>query len=238
MPLRDHFEPPLSLKRSWESFHSHWANSIAAQLNQTLPNRFFAEVHTHSCRQVEADVVELERLDESEESPGNGGGVGVEVEVWAPPVATLTIPAVFPDDIEVYVRDRLFEANVLAVVEIISPGNKDRPENRLAFADKCSAYLQRGIGLITLDIVTGRHFNLHNELLSRLGLDSTFHMSEDATLYASAYRPIRRLEKNEIDVWPVALSVGGQLPVLPLSLRRFRPVRLDLEAAYEDFLPS
>ena len=78
----------------------------------------------------------------------------------------------FPDDIEVQVRDELFDARVVAVVELVSPGNKDRPENRLAFSDKCAAYLQRGIGLITLDIVTTRHFNLHNELISRLGLDS------------------------------------------------------------------
>ena len=234
MPLRDHFQPPLSLQRSWESFHSRLANSIADLLNQTLPQRFFAEVHTHMGRQVEADVIEFDRLDESEESSDDDAGGGVAIEVWAPPVATLTMPAVFPDDIEVHVRDKLFEANALAVVELVSPGNKDRPENRLAFSDKCAAYLQRGIGLITLDIVTDRHFNLHNELLSRLGLDSTLFMSEDATLYAVAYRPIRRQEKNEIDAWPVVLSVGGRLPVLPLSLRRFRPVPLDLEAAYED----
>ncbi|MGP0065483.1 MAG: DUF4058 family protein [Isosphaeraceae bacterium] len=234
MPLRDHFQPPLSLQRSWESFHSRLANSIADQLNQTLPPRFFAEVHTHLGRQVEADVVEFDRLDESEDSLVNDDGGGVAVEVWAPPVATLTLPAVFPDDIEVHIRDKLFEVNALAVVELVSPGNKDRPESRLAFSDKSAAYLQRGIGLITLDIVTGRHFNLHNELISRLGLASTFAMAEDSVLYAVAYRPIRRLEQNEIDAWPVNLSVGGPLPVLPLCLRRFRPVPLDLEAAYED----
>jgi hypothetical protein len=234
MPLRDHFEPPLSLKRSWESFHSYWATSIAAQLNETLPKRFFAEVHTHLGRQVEADVVEFEGIDESEESPETDSGGGLAVAVWAPPVATLTIPAVFPDDIEVYVRDQLFEANAVAVIELVSPGNKDRPENRIAFSDKCAAYLQRGIGLITVDIVTDRHFNLHNELISRLGLDSRFSMSEDDSIYTVAYRPIRRVEKNEIDAWPLTLSVGKQLPELPLALRRFRPIRLDLEAAYED----
>jgi hypothetical protein len=185
-------------------------------------------------RQVEADVIEFDRLNESEESPENNSGGGVAVEVWAPPVATLTIPAVFPDDIEVHIRDKLFEANALAVVELVSLGNKDRPENWIAFADKCAAYLQRGIGLITLDIVTDHHFNLHNELISRLGLDSAFDMSEEATIYAVAYRPIRRHERNQIDAWPLALSVGGPLPVLPLALRRFRPVRLDVEAAYEE----
>ncbi len=233
MPLRDHFHPPLYLERSWESFHSRLANSIADSLNQSLPQRFVAEVQTHLGSKVEADVIEFDHLRESEETPDDAGG-GVAVAVWAPPVATATIPAVFPDDIEVYVRDQLFDARVAAVVELVSPGNKDRLESRLAFAAKSLAYLERGIGLITLDIVTSRHFNLHNELLPLLALDSTYAMPDDEVLYAVAYRPFHREEMNQIDLWTVALSVGGPLPVLPLSLKRFRPVPLDFEAAYED----
>jgi hypothetical protein len=59
-------------------------------------------------------------------------------------------------------------------------------------------------------------------------------LADDQETYALAYRPVRRGEANLIDAWPVVLSVGGPLPVLPLALRRFRPVRLDVEAAYED----
>jgi hypothetical protein len=44
MPLLDHFRPPLYPHRAWESFHSRWANSIADQLNEVLPRRYFAEV--------------------------------------------------------------------------------------------------------------------------------------------------------------------------------------------------
>src|SRR5262245_14260796 len=219
MPLRDHFHPPLFPRRAWESFHARWATSIADQLDATLPRRYFAEVHLHLGTQVEADVAEFEVVEESEETPEDGGG-GVAVEVSAPPVATLTLPAVFPDDLEVYVRDDRDDARVVAVVELVSPGNKDRPETRLAFAAKSAAYLQRGIGLITVDILTNRHFNLHNELVPLLGLDSTYAMDEDTTLYAIAYRPIRRGEANLIEAWPVALSVGALFPLLPLSLKR------------------
>ena len=123
---------------------------------------------------------------------------------------------------------------MVAVVELVSPGNKDRPENRLAFAEKSAAYLQRGIGVMTLDIVTNRHFNLHNELVPRLGMDSAFAMSEEARIYAVAYGPVRRGNTNCIDVWPVGLSVGSRLPIMTLCLKQFRPVPLDLESAYED----
>src|SRR5262249_55977849 len=155
------FHPPVYPRRAWESFHSRWANSIADQLNTILPRRFYSEVHLHLGSQVEADVAEYESLAASEETSEDGQGGGVAVLPWAPPVATMTLPAVFPDDLEVYVRDELDDARLVAVVELVSPGNKDRPEARLAFAAKSATYLQRGIGLIILDIVTSRHFNLH-----------------------------------------------------------------------------
>jgi hypothetical protein len=83
-----------------------------------------------------------------------------------------------------------------------------------------------------VDIVTDRHSNLHNELVPPFGVDSRYAMDEEAILDAIAYRPIRRGAANQIDAWPVPLSIGAVLPVLPLSLKRFRPVPLDLEAAY------
>jgi hypothetical protein len=67
-----------------------------------------------------------------------------------------------------------------------------------------------------------------------VGADERFLMPDDAYLYAVAYRPARRGEENQIDIWPVPLAVGGPLPVLPLALRGTRAVPLDLEATYTD----
>jgi Protein of unknown function (DUF4058) len=236
MPLRDHFHPPLFPQRAWESFHTWIAVSIAELLNRTLPRRFIAEVQTHLGIRVEADVAEFERLDVVEEAHamGNGPGGGVAVQTWAPPIATLVMPAVFPDTFEVHVRDERDGMRLVAVVELVSPGNKDRPETRLAFASKSAAYLQRGIGLIVVDIVTDKHFNLHNELLPLLNLDSRFAMPDDPPLYAVAYRPTHQGDANLIQGWPVALSVGVTMPLLPLWLRRFSAIPLDLEVAYEE----
>ena len=41
-------------------------------------------------------------------------------------------------------------ATLVAAIELVSPGNKDRPEARLAFAAKCVSYLTRGVGLIVV----------------------------------------------------------------------------------------
>jgi len=146
----------------------------------------------------------------------------------------MTIPIESPDDMEVQVRDEGDDARLVAVIELVSPGNKDRPENRSAFAAKSAAYLHRGVGLITLDVVTSKQFNLHNELIDVLRFDLRFAMSEDAFMYAVSYRPVKRGEDDLIEVWPVVLKVGANLPILPLALRGAQPVPLDLEAAYDD----
>src|SRR5688500_17773464 len=53
--------------------------------------------------------------------------------------------------------------------------------------------------------------------------------------YAAAYRAFRRGEEAKVSVWPVTLTVGEPLPVLPLWLRGVaEAVRVDVEAAYTE----
>ncbi len=48
MPLLDHFHPPLSSERHWESFHAAWLGSLADDLNRRLPTGYFAEEQVHA----------------------------------------------------------------------------------------------------------------------------------------------------------------------------------------------
>src|SRR5437764_10694207 len=98
MPLRDHFHPPLSELRHWESFHAAWATEIMRTLNRdVLPPGCFAEAQVHVGGRVEVDVAAFEQ------APSAEGDGGVAVQTWAPPAAAMVIPAVFPDEIEVQV---------------------------------------------------------------------------------------------------------------------------------------
>lgn len=235
MPLKDHFHAPLYPTRAWESFHSRWANSMADALQKTLPPRYVAEVQIHLGSSVEADVAEFELTGEEEDSRnGAGGGPGVAVRSWAPPAPPVVMPGSFPDDLEVEVRDLRDDARLVGIVELLSPRNKDRADSRRTFAAKCVAYLQRGIGVVVADIVTSRQFNLHNDMIRMLNLDDAFLMPEEAFLYTVAYRPARREDTNLIDVWPTPLTLGLALPVVPLALRGYRAIPLDLEATYTD----
>ena len=59
-------------------------------------------------------------------------------------------------------------------------------------------------------------------------------MAGDAIIYSAAYRPARRDEENQIDVWTFPLVVGQPLPVVPLALRATTTVPLDLESTYSE----
>ncbi|HEX8203254.1 MAG TPA: DUF4058 family protein, partial [Isosphaeraceae bacterium] len=220
MPLLDHFHPPLEGRRHWESFHGMWAARIADSLNLTLlPPGYFAEIQVHVGRRIEVDIAtfEEERSVSTAQRYGTTATATLEAPAWAPP--TLVMPALFPDDIEVQVYSSEGGPTLVAAVELISPGNKDRDEARRAFAAKCSGYLQRGIGLVLIDIVTNRRGNLHDELVRLLGYGDEFLFPSSPSLYAVAYRPLRRDETNQTEVWLEPEEVGKALPTLPLALR-------------------
>ena len=122
-------------------------------------------------------------------------------KVWAPPAADGVLPAVFPDTFEVRVLSTDTGPKLVAAIELISPGNKDRPAERRAFATKCASYLYQGISVIIVDIVTNRRANLHNEILRVMEAADALQLPPESSLYAVAYRPLRRGQSDEIDVW-------------------------------------
>jgi len=230
MPLLDHFHAPLN-RRPWESFHSHWISELGGWLTQHLPlTRYYCDIQTHLGTQVAADIAEFETTP-PEDFSSNGQGT-TALAVQTVPVATLTMAAVFPDDLEVRIVDTRDGDKLVAVVELISPGNLHRPENRLAFATKCAAYLQRGIGLMIIDIVTSHHFNLHNSLIELMGQPDSLQMSDDCIIYVVSYSPTQRNDASLIDFWPVPLAVGSVLPTMPLVLKGGPRIAIDLEGTY------
>jgi Protein of unknown function (DUF4058) len=236
MPLRDHFHPPLSTERRWESFHAAWLGSLADALNRDLPPGYFAEEQTHAGASVEIDVGTFEGDAARTGVPVNGSVATLPAQVWSPPQAAFTLPAIFADDFEVRVIDARSGPRLVAAIELVSPGNKDRADARRAFVTKCASYLHQGIHVLVIDIVTERHANLHNALLDMLQAPPTLRQPDAVQLYATAYRPLRRQEREEIDVWPEALAVEAALPVLPLALSGEYCLPIDLEATYTDAL--
>jgi hypothetical protein len=231
MPLLDHFHPPLAPRRHWESFHVNWAGAIADDLNESLlPEGYFAEEHGQLGPMAEIDAATFTEDDSSVRR--SGGAATVSPRAWAPPAPAIIVPVAFPDAFEVLVFESEGGARLVAAIEFVSPGNKDRDAHRRAFAVKCASYLCRGIGLIVVDIVTSRRANLHNEIGQVLGQAGAFPLPAEAPLYGIAYRPIVRDGQSQIEIRPSPLEIGHPLPVLPLALNAEMILPIDLESTY------
>lgn len=239
MPLLDHFHPPLKGQRRWESFHGYWASAIGGALNSgLLPPGYFAEMQVTLGTQIEVDVASLEGRangePERQQSTGKGGVATLAKRVWAPVAAAMDMPAIFPDDIEVLVFSDVGGPTLAGAIELVSPRNKDRPAARRAYASKCLAYLQRGVGVVLVDVVTERKGNLHDEIARLVGRDAPLFPGKPP-LYTTAYRPYRRGKDERIAVWTEVLGIGQVLPSMPLwLLREPEAVRVDLEATYTE----
>jgi hypothetical protein len=230
MPLLDHFRPPLSQERHWESFHTTWAGSIADALNeQWLPEGYFAEEQLHPRARVEIDVATFEEADAANR-PAGGTAVASRA-TWTPAAPAWTVPLVFAEGVELLVYQREGGPMLVGAIELVSPANKDRPAARKAFAAKCAGYLHAGVGLLIVDVVTSRVANLHNELLSLLERDDCKLVAE---LYAVAYRPLWPDDEGRLEIWPAELAVGRTMPDLPLWLGPDLVVPVNLESTYLD----
>ncbi len=235
MPLLDHFHPPLSTERRWESFHSSWATRIADALTEHwLPPGYIAEENAHIGPSVEIDVGTFEDHSSPEEGTGSGTVATLNAKNWAPPEPDAIVPSVIPDTFEVRILSTESGPKLVAAIELISPGNKDRTTERRAFATKCASYLYQGIRLIIVDIVTSWRANLHNEILRVMEAPDTSNLPSEVSLYAVAYRPLRRDGKEEIEMWRLPLTLNQSLPLLPLSLAVDLVIPIDFEATYAE----
>ena len=224
MPLRDHFRGWLRKRLQWHPFHSSWATYISESLNPHLPEGFYALPNVQSS--IEIDVAAFGEGDERQTNSG-------AAEQWQPSAATMTLPYELSErPAEVLVYGDLDGQYLAAAIELVSEGNKSSPAAREAFVSKCETYLQSGVGLIVVDLVTTRAANLHDALMAR-----AFPAVADVwgeRLYCTAYRPAGKNGSGRLDIWQESLALGSPLPTMPLGLLRGPSVPVDLETTYED----
>ncbi len=235
MPLRDHFHPPLSKLRSWDEVHGGWPMEIARELNKNLPPQYAAGPRIHLGKEAEVDVATFEsQLPWSAEhsEPGDGG---TAVAVGAPAEPTLAAETGMADfdEYEVRVHDVSGERRLVAVVELISPSNKDRPESRSQFTAKWASLLRQGVSIIVVDVVTERSASLYADFLDLIGQWDKSLGTEPPGTYAVACRWLPRGVRGRLEAWNRELKLGMPLPSLPLWLTEDLVLTLDLESSYE-----
>ncbi len=230
MPLRDHFHPPADILASWQEVHGGWPATMAYRLNTTLPPQYRCGLKVHLGTMIEVDVATFEREQEpvlSDESNGPASAWQAEA-----PALLLETEELAPAEYEVRVYDIHRMQRLVAAVELVSPSNKDRPQSRRAFVDKCHAMLQQEVCVVIVDIVTSYTANLYAELAARLGAEPPAIASNSIYAVCCRTRPGRRGVR--VEAWEHTLTIGAALPTLPLFLNETLSVPLELDATYED----
>ncbi|CAN5905577.1 hypothetical protein BH23PLA1_BH23PLA1_09750 [soil metagenome] len=237
MPLRDHFRPPLSEQRSWEGFHGGWPMMIVQALGQKLPQRYIAEPQVHVGSSIEIDVATYDEQDSGSSTAVERGNIsGIATVAWAPPKPTLSVETDLSalSEYAVRVYDTKSGRRLVAAVEIVSPSNKDWPENRRAFVARCAALLLEHVCVAIVDLVTTRSFNLYGDLMELLGPPDPTLAEGPPPLYAVACRWASKGDQRLLETWSHPLAIGQPLPTLPLWLSEDLAVPLELEPSYEE----
>ena len=242
MPLRDHFHPPVELRMSWEGFHAQWPAMMILRLLPHLPEGYIAEPGVHLGTRFEVDVGAYEQEnwtdggdDDLLTSTGDNGGTATAVRAVPEPTVSAVTDLEDQHEYEVRVYDQHKARRLVAVVELVSPANKDRPESRRALVTKCAAFLQNGVSVCLVDLVTIRQFNLYSELVQFLGLPAPAVAGQPNALYTASCRGLqRRKRKMVFQAWAYEMQIGQALPTLPLWLTDDLAVPLELDASYED----
>lgn len=210
----------------FHDFHQSWTIAIRNALNAgRLPPGFFAMVEQHAGG-PEPDVITLDLAGPAKASPG---GIAVEAQ---PPKARF----VTRSESGAYARKanritvRHPDGDVVAVIEIVSPGNKDSRHAIHAFARKAVAFLNAGIHLLIVDLFPpGRRDpqGIHKVIWDRL-CDEAFTLPADKPLTLAAYAA-----GTETVAYVEPVAVGDALPDMPVFLTADRYVPCPLEAPYQ-----
>ena len=210
-------------------FHQRWIQDIAAALNGGgLPPGYFAMTEVDAKGPI-PDVLALKAP--PLEPAGGPGGVAV---LDAPPRAEVVTRgentagyAGRADRLSVF----LPQGRLIAVIEIVSPGNKDSTNGLRSFVRKARRLIGRGVHLLVVDLhppgPRDPH-GLHKPIWDRFRQES-FELPADRNRCLAAYDA-----GPEKVAYVQPVGVGQPLPDMPLFLAPGRYVPCPLEAAYQE----
>ena len=115
------------------------------------------------------------------------------------------------DVYEVRIYDSRHNRDLVAAIEILSPSNKDRPENRASFVAKVATLLKHNICVSIVDVVSTYNFNLYADLIEFLdGVDPALG-DEPPPMYAATLRTRYEERRRMMDNWYHPLAIGQTL---------------------------
>jgi hypothetical protein len=216
---------------TFHDFHCSWIPEIKNRLNKgILPSDYYAQVE-QVAGEVTADVLTL-RSDPPPESPGPDTTGGTVVTAVPPQVrftASLEMDLYAARARQVVIRHSSGD-RIVALIEVMSPGNKASRYAFQTFVDKAVAALSQGYHLLLIDLFPPGPRDpqgIHGAVWSALG-DDSYVAPPDKPLTLAAYAA--GLTKTAY-IEPLALD--DPLTGMPLFLTASTYVAVPLEESYQ-----
>jgi hypothetical protein len=209
----------------FHDFHQCWVVGIRNALNSgLLPPEYMAMAEQVTVRPI-PDVVTLN----IREPQGDSGGIAI---AEAPPTARViaklnkTNYAKRADRVVI----RHGRGRVVAIIEILSPGNKDSRHAIRSFVENAADILSQGVNLLVVD-----HFpptprdpqGIHKAIWDEFG-DEPFEAPTGKPLTVASY-----LGGDIPTAYVESIGVGDLLPPLPIFLSETRYIPAPLEITYQ-----
>lgn len=217
---------------TFHHFHSSWIIHLSEALNAgLLPEGYYAMAEQHVGRMI-ADVLTLQVGDAVPGPPPRGQGGPIAV-AEAPPKVSHTMVA-SPEAAYRGARRTLAvrhtsDHRVVAMLEVVSPSNKDRQSSVEEFVEKAWSALRVGCHLLVLDLLPPGRFDpggMHN-MIWRHYDSKDYECPPDHPLTAAAYAATA-LPQAFVE----PLAVGDVLPDMPLFLHPDWYLNVPLESTY------
>lgn len=217
----------------FHAFHTAWIGELQRALNRGLLPPDYYVLAEQVVGDIGPDVLSLHSQNSAEDGFNGSNGDGGLMLATAPPKVSIRSEAAeslqYLGVQKTLVVRHSSGDRVVAMIEIVSPGNKQSEMEVNHFADKAVAAIHAGIHLLIIDLFPPSRNDpqgMHGAVWQRLG-EEEFVQPEGKPLTLAAY---------EAKLLPVAyvepIAVGADLPDMPLFLTIHGYINVPLEATY------
>jgi hypothetical protein len=218
MPLHDWTD-----RDKFDALHHMWIAELVILLRHTLPAPYQVVLGSNP-RMVVGGTRHRPDVGVSNGSHANGGTPTAAYR--EPDVEVMVAP--LEEDLTVQVERN---GRMVAAIELISPGNKDRPDSRDHYGSRYLGYLRDGVHLLIVD-VHGRPNGFSFPQLFSERLDTPLPAPPAPSAVAYRVGESMKHDGRLLAVWAEPLTVGQPLPAVSLPLTAHLAVPIDLEGTY------